>query len=411
MDSVERRILGFTGMAHFFTHFTMLIFPPLATTIARDLGMSLDDVFELSFIMYLLYGVGAVPWGYVADRWSPRLVLAFGVAIAGAGLIAAGISRNSGGLRWLLASVGLGNAAYHPAGLSLLSRGMRSRGRAMGLNGIFGNLGIASAPFLAGLLGWMMGWRSTFIVFGIAGLLAGLVIIMVPFSAPRSEDRQRANGATGSHAVALFLLACVCVVSAGLMYRSFTLILPSWLETRMVDQFAAIMAWFPGEGTMQSGISTEGLLAALVSGGTMLIGMGGQIAAGKLADRIDLKKGYFGFFVLALPCLLAGRFIPGWTALLFIGLFTFFSLGMQPMENSLYAVLIPPRWRSSGFGIKFTLSFGVGSVAVRIVSALEPGIGLDGVMVLTAVYLGATVLMAAVLLAVGGRTSLKHVHD
>jgi FSR family fosmidomycin resistance protein-like MFS transporter len=87
MDIVERRILTLTSVGHFFTHFTMLMFPPLATTIARDLGIGLDEVFSMSFMMYLFYGLGAVPWGYVSDRWSPRLSLATGMILAGFGLI------------------------------------------------------------------------------------------------------------------------------------------------------------------------------------------------------------------------------------------------------------------------------------------------------------------------------------
>jgi hypothetical protein len=47
--------------------------------------------------------------------------------------------------------------------------------------------------------------------------------------------------------------------------------------------------------------------------------------------------------------------------------FVFFSLGMQPIENSLFARFTPPRWRATGYGIKFILTFGVGSFAVQLV--------------------------------------------
>ena len=410
MDTVERRILWFTGLTHFFTHFTMLIFPPLATTIARDIEMNLNEVFELSFMMYMLYGLFAVPWGIAADRWSPRGALAAGAAMAGIGLLGAALVQDYRVFRWFLAVVGLGNAAYHPVGLSLLSKGMRLRGRAMGINGICGNFGIAAAPFCAGILGWTMGWRWTFITFGIAGLAMGMLIAAVPFSVPPGEDRQKAQGAEGGRALRLFLIMCAAVVFVGLGYRTFTLILPSWLETRMGDQFNRIARRLPEAVGGETGMTAEGLIAALVAGGAMFIGMAGQMTAGKLADRIDLKKGYFIFFALALPCILAGRILPGWASIPFIGFFSFFSMGMQPLENSLYSLLIPPRWRSSGFGIKFTLAFGVGALAVRIVSRLEPAVGLDGVVVLIALYLAGAVLSAMMLLAAGRRTALRHVH-
>ena len=411
MDSTERRILGFTGISHFFAHFTMLLFPPLATTIARDLGTGLDEVFSVSFLMYLCYGLGAIPWGFISDRWNPRMALASGIILAGAGLAGAGLIRNSAALPFMLAIVGLGNAAYHPAGLALISKGMRSRGRGMGLNGVFGNLGIASAPLMAGLLAWSFGWRSTFIFLGISGIIAGLAIVAVPFTVPRSEDRQRGEVAVGKGAVVLFLLLCGVVLFAGLEYRSFTLILPSWLEGRMAGQFSALAGHFKGLNTAKTGMDSGSLIAALVSSAAMLIGMVGQLAGGRLADRLELKKAYLLFIGLALPCLLAASLMNGWASLPFLGLFTFFVLGMQPIENSLYAMLVPPRWRSSGFGIKFTLAFGVGSLAVTIVSATEKTIGLEGVMLLTAGYLALSVLMAVLLYYVGRRTSIRHLHD
>ena len=411
MDIIERRILTITSIGHFFTHFTMLLFPPLATTIARDLGFELDRVFSISFLMYLFYGVGAMPWGYLADRWNPRLVLASGILLAGIGLAGAGLIRNPAFLPFTLAVVGLGNAAYHPAGLSLVSKGIRSRGRGMGLNGVFGNIGIALAPFMAGVLGWTVGWRVTFIIFGSVGILGGLSIALVQFSVPRMTDRQKGQSVSGSRALMLFLILCTTVICAGLMYRSFTLILPSWLEGRFVEEFISLGKIFGSFSDQSADMNKSSLIAAVVSGLTMIIGMGGQLAGGRIADSMDLRKAYLLFFSLALPFLLAARFVSGWMTLPFLGLFTFFALGMQPIENSLFSMLVPPRWRSSGFGIKFTLAFGVGSVAVFIITKVEPLRGLEGVMTLTAIYLLLTVITSFFLLMVSRGALIKHLHE
>lgn len=388
----------------------MLMFPPLATTIARDLGIGLDEVFSVSFLMYLFFGLGAVPWGYISDRWSPRLTMAAGMIMAGVGLVGAAAVKDPSYLPFMLAIVGLGNAAYHPAGLALISKGMRSRGKGFGISGIWGSLGIAMAPFVSGILGWNFGWRITFIAFGIAGIAAGAAAVLIRFSVPRSEDLQKGEGPAGGKAVYLFLILCVGVIFAGMMYRTFTLILPSWLEGRLAVEFRGLVRIMEGslEGKT-SGMDAAGLVAALVSGAAMLVGMAGQLVGGRVADRMDLKKAYFLFFAMALPALVAARFVGGWFTILFIGIFTFFALGMQPIENSLFAMLTPPRWRSSGFGVKFTLGFGVGSLAVAVVSRLQPVIGLDGLMLLAAGYLAATVAMAGVLLLTGGRLAIRHI--
>ncbi len=402
MDISERRILVFTSIGHFFTHFSMLLFPPLATTIALDLGLELNQVFSISFLMYLLYGLGAVPWGFLADQWNPRLVMAFGIVLAGIGLIGAGLLHNSALLPYSLAFVGLGNAAYHPSGLSLLSKGLRSRGKGMGVNGVFGNVGIALAPLTAGLLGWYSGWRTAFIVFGVLGVIGGIVITLIPFSVSRLKDRQQGQSVGGSEAVTIFLILCLAVIGSGLMYRTFTLVLPSWLEQHLSVEFDRISELF------SSAHLNNSLIAALVTSSAMVVGMAGQLVGGRVADKMDLRKAYLLFFSLALPFLIASRFASGWFVLPFLGFFVFFALGMQPIENSLYSMLVPPRWRSSGFGVKFTLVFGVGSFAVSIVSRLEPKIGLDGIMLLTAGYLMLTVFTTGLLLFVSRNTIIKH---
>jgi len=408
MDINERRILVFTGLGHFFTHFTMLLFPPLVTTIARDLGMELDRVFSISFLMYLLYGVCAIPWGLLADRWNPRFTLALGIIVAGIGLLGAGLVRSPRMLSISLAVVGIGNSAYHPTGLALLSKGMRLRGRGLGLNGIFGNLGIALAPFSAGILGWVVGWKITLVFFGVVGILWGLLVVMMPFSIPRLGDRQRGEGVSGQNALVLFLILCAVVVFAGLMYRSFTLVLPSWLEFKFTDDFDKIRNLFGELGKTPAEMSFGGLMAALATGLAMIVGMIGQLAGGRIADRMDLRKAYLLFFSLSLPFLLLARLVPGWTSLPLLGMFTFFALGLQPIENSLYSMLIPSKWRSSGFGIKFTLGFGVGSIAVANVSRFEPRIGLDGIVSLIIVFLFLTIATSLVLLLTSRGAVIRH---
>jgi hypothetical protein len=57
----------------------------------------------------------------------------------------------------------------------------------------------------------------------------------------------------------------------------------------------------------------------------------------------------------------------------------FFLLGMQPVENTLVARLTPPSLRSSAYGMKFVLTFGVGALAVKLIKGVELHWGLDAV--------------------------------
>ena len=52
----------------------------------------------------------------------------------------------------------------------------------MGINGLWGNFGIACAPLIAGILSYWIGWKSALIIFGIMGIIFGIVCFIVPFS-------------------------------------------------------------------------------------------------------------------------------------------------------------------------------------------------------------------------------------
>jgi MFS family permease len=68
MNANERKILSITCFGHFMSHFNMLIFPALVLPLMQRYGMDLAAVLALSFWMYLLFGITALPWGLLSDR-------------------------------------------------------------------------------------------------------------------------------------------------------------------------------------------------------------------------------------------------------------------------------------------------------------------------------------------------------
>ena len=409
MDSNERNILAFTSFGHFFTHLYMLVFPVLLLPITRALDMPLEQILPKSFLMYLLYGLLAIPWGFLSDRYNPRIIMGFGIILSGAGFLLSGALKNSAFLPLSLALVGIGCAAYHPSGLSMLSKGLKSRGKGLGLNGIFGNLGIATAPFAAGLLNFAFGWQNTLLILGGVGVGIGVVCLIVPFSVDRDTDKQRGSEMKKGSVLKLFIILCVAAIFFGLLFRGFTLILPSYLETRLSSAFESVYTVLGKAG--ESGVlSTEqgSLFAAVIAGCAYLVGMAGQAVGGKLADKFDLKKTYIVFILLALPFLLLLRFGSGFGLIIYAGMFTFFILGLQPVENSMFAMLTPPRWRSVAYGMKFTLVFGVGSLSVFLVSRVKDQWGIEAVVLLLTGYLAAIVLVVAILNYLGRNQALRH---
>ena len=87
-----------------------------------------------------------------------------------------------------------------------------------------------------------------------------------------------------------------------------------------------------------------------------------------------------------------------------------FSLGMQPIENSLVAMLTPPQWRSVSYGVKFTVVFGAGSLAVHLVSFVDESHGLDAVILLLSFFLAMVIAMTTILLLASRRARVRHEH-
>jgi MFS family permease len=383
----EKRILALTSAAHYLTHLYELAFPALALTVRDDLGWSLSQVLQLSFAMYLLFGLGALPMGFLTDHWKARWVLVLSMFGAGTGCLLVAHASTQGQFVAALALVGVCISAYHPAGMSLLSREVRQRGRALGLNGVFGNLGSATAPFVAGILAYELGWRAAYLFLGGLGLLAAVAGLALRVDEGERPKKQAAPRTHGRGRLGAFAILCVAMMLAGLAYRGVSLVLPATfeLETSFLDSLLQRLRFTQLQGV-------QNLAATLIASGVYAMGMAGQIVGGNLADRHDLRKLYLLFHGVSLPFVFAMAFFDEALLVLVAGVYVFFALGMQPIENSLVARFTPERWRSTGYGVKFVLNFGVGSLGVYGVAALHREESF------TPVYLAVTLVVALVCL-------------
>jgi len=176
-----------------------------------------------------------------------------------------------------------------------------------------------------------------------------------------------------------FAVLLIAATLAGVSYRGNTLVQPGY--------FAAHVS--------EIGFGAATSLA-------YVLGIGGQYVGGVLADRHDLRRLYLVFHACSLPALLLMTLLSGLPLIGAAAVFVFFSLGMQPIENSLFAQFTPPRWRASGYGLKFVLTFGVGSLAVWVVRWAD---GLGGGLAYALLALAAVVALvigaAAVLVRLG----------
>ncbi len=372
----ERNVLVLTGVAHTATHYAELMYPTLAVALARDAAISLDEVLAWSFPAYLLFGVGSLPAGYLADRLGARPLLVGALAVMGVATLLAGFSTPGPALALCLALLGCAGSVYHPAGMGLISHTMSARGRALGINGIFGAIGIAFTPLATAALTTCLGWRGAFWVSGCVLLALGAWLVRLRIEEPRAvgirPETAGVQDPPDRPAALSFVLLCTAAMLAGISYRGNTLAQPAYFAERV-----SIMGY---------GAATSA---------AFLAGVIGQYAGGTIADRFDLRRSYLLFHLASLPGLLLMAYLAEFPLLLAAGAFTFFSLGMQPIENSLFAALTPPRWRSTGYGIKFVLTFGVGSIAVWLVIWVQTAFGLRAVFLALAAVVALLVTVIA----------------
>ena len=389
-SSDEKRILLITCPAHFFCHFFVLVFPAVTMPMVTTLGMPIEDVVKLSFLMYLCFGLFALPVGLMVDHWQAKGMIIIGMLLEGVGLIVAGLYPRPEVMVIALGVVGIGASVYHPAGLALISRTIRQRGYALGFNGVFGNLGIASAPLVTGVLTWLTSWQTTFVILGIVAIVSGLGFLGVQVN-EKSVSTKRTHDAGGSELVTYYLILCVALVFAGIAYRGNMLLLPAYIELKTTFFHNLISAF--------SFIKTHGtatLAATVLTSLVLLTGIFGQMFGGKLADRMDLRRAYLLVHGCSLPFILAMAFTTNFALAACAAAYVFFSLGMQPVENSLIAALTPERWRSTSFAVKFILNFGVGASVVYLIGPIKRAYSLETVYVFLA---AATLLLVSAIVA------------
>jgi len=121
------------------------------------------------------------------------------------------------------------------------------------------------------------------------------------------------------------------------------------------------------------------------------------MTGGVLADRHDLRRMYLLFHAASLPLLFLLGYLTDLPLLVCALAYAFFAFGMQPIENSLVAVLTPPRLRSTGYGLKFILTFGVGASAVQLVGHWQQSGGLAAVFPRLALCILLLLVFAAIL--------------
>jgi MFS family permease len=373
MDSRESRILVATCYGHFMSHFNLLVFPAVVLPLANRLNMSMGYILNLSFWMYCLFGITALPWGIIADRWgSKTLFLIFYLGAGLSGLAAAAWIDQPSRFSLALAMIGLFSGIYHPIGLGMISKGIKRLSLGMAYNGMFGNLGLATAPLLTGVVNWLWGPSAAYLLLGALNLLGVGLIAVLPRMEVHGSGGKSSGDGNGNGFLAAFLILLVAMMLGGVVYRGATVILPAYFELKN----QAIFHWIHSIAGI--GLS-KNLVATTMVSFVFIVGMLGQYTGGRTAERFDLRFCYLIFHAITIPAALLMATAANLPLVILALIYFFFLLGMQPIENTLVAKFTPRKFHHSAYGSKFVLTFGVGALSVKMIKAIETAFNIEAV--------------------------------
>src|SRR3982075_1028481 len=231
------RVIGFVNAAHFIDHYSMLIFAAAVIVMGPALGMAYSELLPYATPGFVAFGAGSLLTGWLGDRWSRRHMMVIFFVGIGLSMIAVGLVQTRLQLGAALLSIGLFASIYHPVGTAMIVSYADKLGREMGLNGVWGNLGVASSALVTGVIGQYLGWRWAFIVPGIVTILIGIAFAQMIVHEDRSSFKQAAAQARVAKQdmwrVILSLL--IVVIATSTTFNAVTVALPKLFAERLAD--------------------------------------------------------------------------------------------------------------------------------------------------------------------------------
>lgn len=386
MNAARRTHFLFLNVGHAYDHLFMLVFATAVLRLEQDWGMSYAALLPLSLGGFIAFAAGSIPAGWLGDRWSRTGMMAVFFIGIGAASIVTGFAQSPWQLAAGLTLIGLFAAIYHPVGIALVVSGAEKVGSALGVNGVWGNLGVAFAALIAGALSDFWSWRAAFILPGLVAVATGLVYLA---ARPRFEaalagaaggrPKQRVELLGRSDLLRVFAVLVVATVIGGVIFNATTIALPKAFDERL-------------GGLVRSGLGVGGVAAAVYAAAAFA-----QVAVGRLIDRHAMKPVFFAVTLAQAPLLWLCAILSDEAMLVAAFALMLFVFGQIPINDALIARHTPDAWRSRVYAVKYVATLGVSASAPALIALSYAATGsstsLFGLLVWGAAAIAAAALM------------------
>jgi len=347
-------VLIFSSVGHAFMHMFAAFYFVIILSIEIEWNLSYDELIKLWSLGALLVGLGAIPFGWLSDRWSRSSMMVIMFLGMGISSVLCGLSSSVVGLFFGLSILGLACSIYHPVGIAWVVNSSKKKGKALGINGIFGGIGIGSGAFIAGFLLKFFTWNMTFIIPGLISIVIGFILSLLIFfnkiSFANIKNEFTVEKSSTNNLIIISLIMLCAMFGLGLTFQIMQTSLPKVFDIRL-DEYS----------TFKIG-SAIGIIYFL-SGLMTFIG-------GILADKFSLKKIYIIGLAGQVPCYLAIAYFSGFPLIFVCLAAAIFNSSILPAENILLSKFTPEKHHGLIYGCKFIIVFCSGPLAVFAVAQI-----------------------------------------
>ncbi|WP_199904988.1 MFS transporter [Nocardioides sediminis] len=336
----------------------------------------------LTSVVALTVGLLAVPLSLLGDRWGRSKAILAMATLWSLATLGSAVATSYEQMMVARLLIGLGEAAYGSVGLAVVLM-VFSPTRRASLTGAFmagGSFGSVLGVFLGGILAVQLGWRWSFGVMALIGLVLVAVYALFIDDAKLARHQHPGNAVTGTDAGPAGRAPLRTLVSTPSVICAYV---ASGLQLFVAG---TLFAWLPSylNRAYQLAPDRAGVAAA---GFILLMGVG-MIVCGVVTDRIShhapQRKWTSSLVYVSLSLVLLGAgfsLTPGAVQLTLIAAGTFFAAGTAGPAGAMVANLTPASIRATAFGTLTMANNLLGLAAGPVVTGiLADRLGLSGAL-------------------------------
>ncbi len=383
----ERLHFLLLNVGHFLDHLFTLIFATVAAlALYREWGLGYADLLKYATPGFFAFGVFALPAGWIADKWSREgMMSVFFVGIGVASIVTA-FARTPFEIALGLFVVGVFAAIYHPVGLAIVVEKWKNTGMRIAVNGVFGNLGVASAALITGYFIDHGGWRIAFVVPGVISILVGIVYTVLMWH-EIVEPKAKAKAKVAAPPLAADVKAMLFRVSmivflttavSSIVFQSTTFALPKVFDERL-------------GGISVSATALGGLAFFVFALGSM-----GQLVVGHYLDKLGPRTVFIAASSVQVVFFAMMPGLSNWAALACSMVFMLAAFGQIPINDYMIGRLAEGEYRARIYGVRYVVSFTVLAAALPLIAFVYENWGFDALFRVLAV--SAAIILGAVLM-------------